>query len=214
MSLRSDAIATWRASRLFLAGLLLAANAMANPATDPESDRFPPVQIEDRVVLYPITGRNAAELRAQLENHGPMAAEPGHGRTRSEFEVISTLEPIDRACHLGAATVSLRTITTLPQWVDRRGASADTVNRWVESLALLERHEAGHRGHAVDAARALREALRALAPQRDCRTLQWTVDRELQRVVWKLEMRGNRYDSRTGNGSRDDPLRDARLLPD
>jgi predicted secreted Zn-dependent protease len=206
MSLRSDLPATLRAPRRFLSGLLLAANAMASPAVDLESDRFPPVNVEDSVVLYPITGRNAAELRAQLENHGPMAAEPGHGRTRSVFEIASTLEPVDVACHLVAATISLRTVITLPQWVDRRGASTGEVERWLESLALLERHEAGHRGHAVDAADVLRDALAKLPPQRDCRTLQWAVDRELQRVVWKLEMLGNRYDSRTGNGSRDDPL--------
>lgn len=214
MSVRSDTIARSAAAYLFVAGLLFAANAMANPAAGLESERFPPAHVEDRVVLYPINGRNAAELRAQLQNHGPMAAEPGHGRTRSEFVIAATLEPTDGACHLGAAIISLRTVITLPQWVDRRGASADTVDRWVESLALLERHEAGHRGHAVDAARTLRDALTVLAPQRDCRTLQWAVDRELQRVVWKLEMRGNRYDSRTGNGSRDDPLGDVRLLPD
>lgn len=206
MRLRSGVTATWRVRRR-LSGLLLAAIVTASPAADLESDRFPPVNVDDSVVLYPITGRNAAELRAQLENHGPMAAEPGHGRTRSEFEIASTLEPTDGACHLDAASITLRTVITLPQWVDRRDASAEEADRWVESHALLSRHEAGHRRHAVDAAHALRDALAKLAPQRDCRTLQWAVDRELQRVVWKLELRGNRYDSRTRNGARDDPLR-------
>lgn len=199
---------------LFMAGLLFAASAMANSAEAAESERVPPVHVDDRIVLYPITGGNTAELRAQLENHGPMAAEPGHGRIRSEFVIATTLEPAEGACHLRAATVSLHNVITLPEWADRRGASADTVARWVEALALLERHEAGHRGHAVDAARTLRDALAALAPQRDCRALQRMVDRELKHVARKLEMRGNRYDARTGNGLRDDPLLDARLLPD
>ncbi len=214
MSHRSDAIARSGAPYVFLTAILFAAYAMANPESGPESERFPPAHVEDRIVLYPITGRNAAELRAQLEDHGPLAGEPGHGRIRSEFAVAATLEPTDGACYLGAATISLRNVITLPQWVDRRGASTDTVDRWVESLALLERHEAGDRGHAVDAARSLRDALAALAPRPDCRTLQWAVDRELRRVAWKLEMRGKRFDSRTGNGSRDDPLSDAGQLPD
>lgn len=212
-------LASWlRGSGPISSGLLLAGLFAGNHAAHADPARFPPVQVEDRVVHYPIAGRDFAELRLQLANHGPRAAAPGHGRTHAEFEIASALEPTGDSCHLDAAAVSLRVTITLPQW-DERGASAETIGRWAESISLLERHEAGHRRHAVAAASALREALVGLGPESDCRRLQWVIDRRLQRAVWKLEMLGNRYDSRTANGWRDDPLRDnprseAAALPD
>lgn len=185
-------------------GLLISTGVQA-PAV---ADHFPPVQTSERVVRYPIAGESVSALRMQLENHGPLAAEPGHGRTRSELEILSELEPAADGCHLVALEIRLQITTTLPEWKPAHRAAAELHNHWSEAIAMLERHEMGHRDHVLTAADALRQTVLQLAPQTDCFRMQWAIDRHFQRTMWKLRMRGERYDRRTRNGLRDDPLQD------
>lgn len=163
------------------------------------------LRITDEVIRYPIRGADIRAIRRQLENHGPMAAGSGHGRTHSAFEVDAELENASDACHVRGFELSVVITTTLPDWLAPSRASAELRGSWETAFAQLLRHEAGHRAHAVETAYQLHGALSRLPAQKDCFRLQHEIDNQLRMATSQLRRRGRLYDELTHDGLRDAP---------
>ena len=184
-----------------LLSTLLATTALASEATQ----AFPPIEVLDRVEHYAISARTKAQLDEQLAVHAERFDNPGNGSTRSRFEITRTLQQDRDQCELTTLKVQVTISTRLPIWEPLDIPKA-TRARWKQSLAMLRAHEAGHREHAVEAASKLRTTLVGLKPKHDCLTTNAAVALELQDILQRLNARDARYDARTWNGLRNDPL--------
>lgn len=184
---------------MILRSLITAALACAASAAEREAG-FPPVQVVEHTVYYPIQGDSVRQIRDQLQNHGPWSAGAGHGRTRSEFELRTELEPGEGSCRLAGAELSLRITTTLPQWQPGPSASDALHAHWTVALERLMRHEDGHRRHAIEAVHELRRSLLHISAKQSCLRAQGEADHQLRNAITRLRMRGILYDQRTGDG--------------
>lgn len=156
---------------------------------------------------YVLDAADAPALRAQLAGRlAERAADGGvisHGLTRAELETRYELEPFEPAgCRLARIEVTLSIDTLLPVWRPARRPQADLAPRVARMLTGLATHEAGHRDNALEAARAVDEALRGLAPSADCRALRRAAQRLVSRALLRLRVREWTYDQATGGGSR------------
>lgn len=173
------------------------------------AEGFPGLRVTDHLERYPITGSDIRHINNQLQGHSDVSSNTSHGSTRSEIELSTRLEPDAHGCRIARLEVHLNVTTRLPEWHPLRKPSRRTRQEWTQSVAILARHEDGHRGHAVEAAEGLRQTLVDLGPKKDCQRLDLAIAIELQSAVGRLESRERRYDARTRNGLRDDPLLDA-----
>jgi predicted secreted Zn-dependent protease len=181
--------------------------ALATGATPEEhANPLPPVRISETVEYYPIHGNSIRQIRGQLRQFAPEDMERGHGRTRSRLQVQSTLHQEGDTCSASELQVSVDISMVLPEWRPPARVPEAVHRHWAVAIDRLERHEQGHRTHALEAAHALRDDLSRLPPEADCMGMQLRVDDRLRRAAWKLRMRDRFYDARTGAGLRDDPL--------
>jgi len=164
------------------------------------------LEVTDRLERYRIEGRTARELREQLKDHGPRSGLEGHGRTHSEFQLEYELVPGQDQCRVDGRAIRLVITTTIPEWLPPERVPEELVEHWRAAEAALVLHERGHRDHAAAAGESLAAALSRLPPGSDCKRAWTLVEREFERAMWKLRQQGIRYDRRTGNGSRPDPL--------
>lgn len=188
---------------VLVGGLPSAASTSTAPYEDVE--RRWSLEIVEHLEHYPIIGTTAQELREQLKDHGPRRGINGHGRTRSEFELVYELQEDAGTCQVGERQIRLVITTTLPYWNSGARSPDKLQDSWAAAEAALIRHEKGHRDHAVDTAHSLRETLSRMQAEGDCKRAWAGIRRSLKMAMWKLDLRAARYDSRTRNGLRDDP---------
>ena len=191
----------------FSIGVLVLTSLLASAAVaSEEPDAFPPVRIIDQAEYYAFAGSTIDQIDAQLIQHAERREGSGNGSTRSRFEITKTLLQRSDRCVMTTLEVSVTITTILPRWQPDSVVSDSLRLRWKQSSAILERHEDGHREHALEAARNLRRILARLKPKRDCLALAAAIALELQSSLQHLNQRQARYDDRTWNGLRDDPL--------
>ena len=167
---------------------------------------FPPVQIIEQFEYYTITGSTSSQIDKQLLAHADPGDASAHATTRSRFEIRKKLQQHSGRCEITELVVSVSITTKLPTWQPQHKVSASLKSRWEKSSDLLRRHEAGHREHAIDVAQHLLTTLLSIDPNHSCFALDASIGLELQASMQRLNMRDTRYDNRTRNGLRDDPL--------
>jgi predicted secreted Zn-dependent protease len=182
--------------------LLLTALLLPAARAEPPTDHFPAVIVVDRVEHYAVTGSTIDEIERQLVEQTDRFENTGNAITRSRFEVTKTLRPDRDGCHLSALQVQLSITTILPDWRPQKPASRKVRKRWNDAAAALKEHEAGHRSHALAAARSLRSTLLNLGTKRTCSLLDVAIALELNARLNRLELEEARYDRRTWNGLR------------
>lgn len=167
------------------------------------TDATPDVHVEDRVEYYPIEGRTARELVAQMESLGPVRSVTGrHAAGYTSAEVIweHSHEMREGACRVSHLDVSVIVVTTLPKWVTRH-REAGLAAQWKAFTANLLEHEATHREHMLLAAAAVRRAILAIPAQADCRSLERAIDRAARQQTRHYAAESRKYDALTDFGA-------------
>lgn len=181
-----------------------AASAGESAATAVSEERVPPVRLVEEYRTIELQAATFEELRDQLRRDGLLMTTLGsHGLTASRIEVQYEFDAARRPCQIGRAEVSAHVVVTLPDWRPQRPPSNAQRQQWEHWLAALHRHEARHAADAVTAAGQLRTALLAQLPRPRCRDLDWDVQRQIDRALLKLQLKGERFDQATDHGRRD-----------
>lgn len=179
----------------------LAALVGASAPASPAEERSVRLEIEEEVVRYPVQGHDLATLRDALAARAVAeAAGGGHGRTLSDIRIRFEPMPVAGGCVAGDPAIRVRITTTLPEWTPEQAVGPELRERWQALAEGLQRHEARHREHALDAVRDLQSIVSALGVQSDCRALRAAVDQALMRVALRAGFLDRRYDARTRNG--------------
>ena len=163
------------------------------------------ITVDDRVEYYRIEGRTARELVAQMELLGPVGSVTGRratGYTQSEVVWEHSHEMREGACQLNYLDVSVTIVITLPGWVRPRRAPPALVAQWKGFMANLREHEATHRQHGLQAAVAVRQAILAMPPHADCRSLERAIGKAARQEIRRYVAAGRKYDALTDYGAK------------
>ena len=191
------------------ATILFIALALANtPTADAPASTTSevPVEIDEKLVRYPIKGDTTSELISQMAELGPYDKDEGRrfqGFTqwsvRWNYQLAS--QPGGN-CSLDDLGINLEVQMTLPEWEPNRHADRLLVQGWPHYLAKLTEHEMGHRDNGVRAAFAVRDAISAIAPMADCGQLTSAVNAAGNAAIARLRDADTEYDRKTEHGAR------------
>lgn len=164
----------------------------------------PGLTVSTRTVYYRITGRTAADLRAQMNRRGP--ADYSTGKRYDAFtnwnfswwyrDRVSAGE-----CRFASVAVELDLKYTYPRWQRPPGASPTLVASWNRYLTALRNHERGHGTIAIGIARKLLAGIRALTPRPSCRKLEAAADVLGAGALERANKVEAAYDTRTNHGA-------------
>lgn len=191
-----------RLSRLLPLVVFAGACASAGaPAASPEWTANPRygVDLRERTVEYEVTGRTLDEVTAALDEAAPrIDGRRFRGATRWNARWSFRSRPAGLACVVEDVAVTLAVTTTVPRWDPTGDPEPGLAERWAAYRAALDRHEAGHRDLAVEAANEVERTLRGVrAP---CGALAEEADARARWIVERYRVRNRRYDRETGHG--------------
>lgn len=162
----------------------------------------PEVSEEPEIVWYPITGSTLADLRAQMRVAGPHDDEGVHaGLTRTwthwRFQFGG-----DNPCWMRTVQVTVYDTVTLPLWTPPLHADSALVAEWGRFVTMLGRHEAGHRGIAIEAAGQIARTLAAFPSRATCADMMAAANADGQAILASSGTRQKQYDTDTKHGVR------------
>jgi predicted secreted Zn-dependent protease len=178
---------------VLLASLASVATAQAEVRYAERDERY-------QLDAYTLSGMRR-ELDRQLRPGGSIDARSSHGLTRSGIELrYETEAQLPQGCRIDALQVRLNLSVTLPEWRPRAPASPEDGIRIRRMLAGLAVHEAGHRRHAIAAARTIERTILSLPLAADCQLARRGIDRIYRRELMRFRLRDQHYDLVTGHG--------------
>ena len=148
------------------------------------------------VVYYDVSGDTAEELAEEMERDGPN----GFAGFVEWFITWDWDQSDSEPCYVPSGSVTVRTVTTLPDWADRGSASANLGNRWDDFLETLMEHEVGHARNATRTGERI-ESLLESASSPTCRALSRDLDDEAYEELDDARQWDIQYDRRTRHGA-------------
>ena len=180
------------------AWLLLA--ALGTDTRPPES-----IAVDERIEYYRIEGRTSVQLAAQMERLGPVRTLGGMrstALTRWELAWNHISELRDGLCHPVDLDVQVSVVITLPEWSPSRAVDRELAVKWRAFMSRVREHEDVHRRHGLQAASALQQAVAALPPQPDCRSLARAVTIAGRQEIRRYARISRAYDVDTDYGKK------------
>ena len=151
---------------------------------------------------YTIAGTTAPELRAAMDQLGPLdAGKRVDAVTKWWISWHYTYRQAGGSCAIARADVVVKIEFRLPVWRNSTSVGGSLLQQWQRYLQLLQRHEDGHANDAIATGRALLHSLQRLPARPSCASLGSTADAlgeaQLKRAtVWDVA-----YDRRTHHGA-------------
>lgn len=163
-----------------------------------------PVEIIDRQEQYDVRASDAAGLVREMAERGPQhpTGRRAWAYTAWELRARYAVEAGRDGCRLLDPAVVIEVATTLPQWRPGRPASARLRSSWTRMLRKAAEHEAVHRSHGLEAARAAALELAGIAHAPRCANLERRVREAIRRASHDAMRRSRAFDAATDYGRR------------
>lgn len=143
---------------------LFATTAVANPV------------ITERITYYKIYGTTAEQLRAQMNELGPVDHDKRVDAKTSWFINWSYQwhydNPSQNPCYVTSVKVTGDITYLLPEWANESEGNSPLKTQWAIYIKNLFTHEGGHAQNAKLAAIEIERALLSVQPQASCKALQ------------------------------------------
>lgn len=145
---------------------------------------------------YYIDGPSATVLAAQLDQNGPPEGDGKRyaGKTRWDVQWKFRHQQQGTVCSMKEVAVAVGVAQTLPRWRGEEKGAAASRARWTKFLEALQRHEDGHKEHALTAGKEIEAAV--LKPASNCEDLGAAADA----IVAKYQALDQEYDRKTDHG--------------
>lgn len=163
------------------------------------------VSEDPEIVWYPVTGSTIADLREAMRAHGPHDDEGVHAgltRTWTHWHVQFGGGNGANPCWMRDVRVTVSDTITLPLWTPPPHADSAILAEWGRFVTMLGRHEAGHRGIAIDAAGEIARTLALLPPHASCQDMLSDANADGQAILASEHQRQKQYDADTRHGLR------------
>lgn len=152
------------------------------------------VPLQAEMVYYDIEGKTEEELRAQLDELGPVDSSGYKGDALAEW-VVSWNWPGygTENCDLSEAEVSYTVKVVFPRWMPPEDASNNLVIKWFNYTYRLAKHEQGHVDYVVANYQIVGEAIKGATCE--------TAEAAAQAALEPLHEFDLDYDRQTGHGA-------------
>lgn len=163
-----------------------------------------PLDVVDRTEHYRLQATDGPGLWREVVERGPQHPTGRRALAYTAWELgarYATRADPD-GCRLLDARVRLEVVTTLPDWRPAGPTGGRLRGNWRRMLAHASAHEAEHRRHALDAARAAAVAIAAIAAGPGCAEVERRVRATLRHATGEAERRSRRFDRETDHGRR------------
>ena len=165
------------------------------------------VESKTAVRYFDIRGRNAGELRAQLDAKGPLnEAKTKRFDARTDWRVDWSGLDFDRQLaakkifRLQKWEIKVTSTVILPRWANEGDGTPFERRRWKVYLARLNLHEAGHVKLAERAGEALDEAFGKLGLYPSIQVLEAAVTKRAEKILQAHIAEHAEYDRLTKHG--------------
>lgn len=160
--------------------------------------------IHENQSYYSISGRNAADLRTQINALGPVI-NGKHFDSKTSWHVNWRYEwhydnPSQSPCYVTRVVVTADIVTTAPMWVNKSVADMLLQNKWDTYLVNLKNHENGHINNGKRAAIEIENAMLNMPPKSNCRELNAALDNKGYEIIHEHNLWDIQYDADTNHG--------------
>lgn len=161
------------------------------------------IQVHLRRSDYAVTGSTVAQIGAVIDLLGP-ARDGRRFGAYTDWEVAWSYDPTIRGGEhvFDALSVDVTIAVTLPRWRPVASAPREVVEAWRRYRDAVERHEDGHRSIAVEAGRAVHDALAALPGYPSKTALREAAAAAAGRALDEHGARERDYDRATDHGAK------------
>lgn len=168
-------------------------------------DPGPGVHVFEADSIYEIRGRSYDDLLREMRRKGPGVDDIGTrlgvhvAQWRWSYEYRT--RGVRTRCRVTDASVLLRSVIVVPEWVDRSGAAREVARAWPRFVDALVTHELGHRTRARSLGVRLWQSLLGLQAE-TCDALGTLVSETAAQIVEEGEAAQLEYDRATEHGVR------------
>lgn len=180
-----------RAGRCVVAALLMVTAAAADPV------------VTETMFHYEVAGATAQEVRADLNRHGPLDGSGKRSDAITRWYVRWTFKyrPAGGDCAITELAAAVNVAILFPRLKQDASISAalrQAFDTFAENLLL---HERGHADNAIDAGKRIENAIRTMAPERNCPDLARAANALGHSLVKEANQWDIDYDARTRHGA-------------
>jgi predicted secreted Zn-dependent protease len=170
------------------------------PSPIPLPSPLPGVSVATKTNYYDVAGLTMTELKGAMEHWAASNSPDGYwAGTRFRWDAHWDYH-LRGKCRLTAATVSVRTVMTLPRWSIPADAPAYVVTRWKRFIEALTLHEGGHVAQGIRTANEIVSALKTVPGKATCKRLVSALQRTFEDSKALGEARNTEYDRVTDHG--------------
>jgi predicted secreted Zn-dependent protease len=179
----------------------LTAGCATNPAGNDAGPRLPAgISYQERTETYRITGADRDAIGQGIRAAPAIGGQGFAGYYAWQLGWHYQTQPQGPGCGIAQATVSIRSVVTLPEWTPPSGVDAVLVEEWQHYSSALAVHEAGHRDLVLAGAIRIQRALLRIPPQ-GCSVVQEAAQQIGQSLLAELKLENERYDVTTRHGA-------------
>jgi len=153
--------------------------------------------------FYEISGKDARELRRQLDEKGP-PDETGKrfdARTKNKIEYTYRYRSTSGGCKFVEFSATLVTTIIMPRWID--GDSTSSLGKkWLNYYQSLYAHESGHRDLGLGLLKEINELGRNFESSNECDAIAGEFRLASGSVFEKYDRLNRQYDLETDHGAR------------
>jgi predicted secreted Zn-dependent protease len=153
--------------------------------------------------FYPVSGRTAHDLKAQMKKAGPGAESKIWGDARTKWQVNWNygLMQVSGGCRINGVTTSVHVTFIMPRWANQADGSPELKETWDKFVNALQKHEDGHKEHGIHAAQEIESEIARLQPMRSCGEVQSAANRRANTIIEKYRKKDLYYDILTIHGT-------------
>ena len=158
----------------------------------------------DAPTLYQIYGRNATDIRTQIQHCAPGS----HGSALAEYTAQTSYSLVwqynvhteSTACTVNTVKVGLHTAMALPSWQPSADSVTGLASRWQSFMSALVNHEQGHVAIDKQYAAKIVSDINSIGAL-NCASVTATVNGIINNDVSALNAANSTYDQQTNHGA-------------
>ena len=174
--------------------------AIVNPGF--ESNPLEGIHVVARGVPYRLSSLTLRMVSTEMKRIGPL--DDGGHQVAFTWVRLAWTYPFardDHGCRTGPVNVEVEVVQTLPEWALLSRASPPEAAEWRRFLDALRNHEDGHRSIGMEAAREIRDAVRALGVLPTCGDVDAAANALGQGALERMRARSKEFDRLTQHGA-------------
>lgn len=187
------------ACSIVMAQAILVLSAQAQTISDAGFNLPPEIVLDAREERYDVSGNTSADIYASIRERAPVEVRPFFARHQWGLEWEFRYGMSLGWCEIRHVELRLTSTTILPRWMPQPSPPANLLHSWDRFMRALRKHESGHQQHAVEAARAVRKALRDLRTT-DCASISSEANSVAEKILESYVQKDQRYDVDTRHG--------------